>query len=97
MSELEATPLERGHVAQQAHEMALHRERLATLAGRPIEAALWHSIRRACVDELCECIVMLRALKDSAAAVAAPAANDGILRGNADLVTESAIYSAEGA
>lgn len=94
MSELYATPLERADAAQAAHTLAWRRQRLADLAGLPIEAAFWHSIQAACIDEMGDCVRVLRAIDGVPAPEAAPA-NDGILRGNADLTSESAIYRAE--
>lgn len=97
MSELYATPLERADAAQAAHTLAWRRQRLADLAGLPIEAALWRSISEACIEEMGDCVRVLRAIGDTAPQTEAPAANDGILRGNADLVSESAVYRVEGA
>lgn len=95
MSELEATPLERATAAQMAHELAWRRQRLADLAGLPIEAAMWNSIKQACIEEMGDCVVAIRAVNEAEQVHEAPAANDGILRGNADLVSESAIYRPE--
>ena len=95
MSELYATPLERANAAQAAHTLAWRRQRLADLAGLPIEAAMWRDIKEACIDEMGDCVRVLRALGEAAPQPQAPAV-DGIQRGNADLVSESAIYRAEG-
>ncbi|WP_019397245.1 hypothetical protein [Pseudoxanthomonas sp. GW2] len=95
MSELEATPLERATAAQMAHELAWRRQRIADLAGLPIEAAMWHDIKQACIDEMGDCVVAIRAMNEAELVHQAAAANDGILRGNADLVSESAIYRSE--
>lgn len=94
MSELYATPLERAAAAQAAHTLAWRRQRIADLAGLPIEAALWRGICTACIDEMGDCVVVLRATGETPASEPAPA-NDGILRGNADLASESAIYRGE--
>lgn len=94
MSEIENEILARAAAAQAAHTMAWRKQRLADMGRLQPEAAFWGDICTACNDEMADCVCALRALRSAAAVDQAPA-NDGILRGNADLVCEAASYRAE--
>lgn len=86
MAELFATIDERAAAAQAAHQYAWRRQRQADLANDPITAAFFADTCAACLAELEDCAQALRAGVDAdLAAFGAPAANDGIQRGNTDL------------
>lgn len=98
MTELFATIDERAAAAQEAHTRAWRAQRQAMFAKDHECAAFWADTCTACLRELEECAWALRSGVDHPhAALAEPAANDDIQRGNAGIDYGSAIHIAEGA
>lgn len=78
------TTIRRAQVAMAAHDAAALIAITANSRGNRVMAELMTAAADACLDELNDCVGLLRATLNTQQAQA-PVCSDGILRGNADI------------